>query len=121
MPWPSARSCSHACGGRFEGCGKVWEVPREFNLIKVAEVILIGFPGIKDSAVLHVIQVWTNGIRISGIFAGVCMITDHLIMCLPVLATLTDHAIMPLTKVLVQETGIFVSLDLPFLLGIFSI
>ena len=35
------------------GQGKVWEVPGESNLIKVAEVILVGFPGIKDSAVLQ--------------------------------------------------------------------
>ena len=87
----------------------------------MAKVILIGFLGIKESAVLHVLQRWTNGIRKLGFFAGVCMITSHCIMHVPFIVTLTDHLVPPLAKFLVQEVSIFVPLNFPFLLKILAV
>ena len=96
------------------GREKIWEVPRESNLVEAAKVILIGFLGIKNPAVLHVLQRWTYGIRKFGFFAGVCVITGHCVMHVPFIMALTDHLVPPLAKFLIQEVGIFASLSFPF-------
>ena len=90
-------------------------------MIEATKVILAGFSGIEDSAVLHVFQRWTNGIGKSGFLAGVCVITNHCIMCVPFLMTLTDHVVPPLAKVLVQEVDISEPLNFPFILGILAV
>ena len=101
--------------------GKVWEVPGESNLIEAAEVIFIGFLGFEDSVMLHVVQGWTSRIGKFGFLTGICMITNHCIMLGPFSVALTDHAITPLAKVLVQELGIFVPLNFPFLISILAV
>ena len=90
-------------------------------MIEAAKIILVGFLGIKDSTVLHVFQRGTDEIRKFGFLAGVHMITNHHIMHVSSLMALTDHAVLPLAKVLLQEMGISAPLNFPFLLGILAI
>ena len=49
------------------------------------------------------------------------MITNHHIMHAPFLMILTDHAVLPLAKVLVQKVGISAPLNFPFLLRILAV
>ena len=102
------------------GQGKIQEVPGESNLVEVAKVILVGFLGIENPTVLHVLQRQTYGIRKFGFFVGVCMITGHCIMLFLFIVALADHLVPPLAKFLIQEVGIFALLNFPFLLKVLA-
>ena len=45
------------------GRRKLWKVSGKFYLIEVTKVILIGFVGLEDSTLFHLVQKWTCWIQ----------------------------------------------------------
>ena len=117
MTWLLVGICSPTHGWQVhrarENLGGPWIVQPG----RIGKGILTGFLGIKNPAVLHVLQRQTYGIR----KFGVCVITGHCIMHVPFIVALADHLVLPLAKFLIQEVGIFVLLNFPLLLEVLAV